>query len=293
MGDRNVTSYFEPEIISLQGHPQLSEVWLQNRIADNPKLLGLGDLDLVDKERPQPSAGRLDLLLRDPDTLRRYEVEIQLGKTDERHIIRTIEYWDIERKRYPQYEHCAVIVAEDITSRFLNVISLFNGFIPLVALKLQAIKVNDNVGLIFTTVLDELPLGLVDEDEVVQEPTNRGYWEEKGSPRTVQLADRMLDMIHGFAPGYELKYNKHYIGLAQNGEANNFVVFRPQRTALRFEPKLPKSELTTARLEEAGVEVLEYDRHFGYYKIRLSPEDVERHKSLLIDLMHEAYEAKS
>ena len=49
----------------------------------------------------------------------------QLGKTDESHIIRTIEYWDIERKRYPQYDHTAVIVAEEITSRFLNVIGLF------------------------------------------------------------------------------------------------------------------------------------------------------------------------
>jgi hypothetical protein len=35
----------------------------------------------------------------------------------------------------------------------------------------------------------------------------------------------MLEMIHPFAPGYELKYNKHYIGLAQNGQANNFVTF--------------------------------------------------------------------
>ena len=95
-----------------------------------------------------------------------------------------------------------------------------------------------------------------------------------------------------FAPGYELKYNKHYIGLAQNGQANNFVAFRPQRTAIRFEPKLPKSDETTARLEEAGLEVLEYDRHFGYYKVRLSPEDLEKHKDLLTELMQEAYEAK-
>ena len=29
---------------------------------------------------------------------RRYEVEIQLGRVDESHIIRTIEYWDIEKK---------------------------------------------------------------------------------------------------------------------------------------------------------------------------------------------------
>jgi hypothetical protein len=149
------------------------------------------------------------------------------------------------------------------------------------------------VGLIFTKVLDERPLGPVEEDEVIQEPTNRAYWEEKGSPKTVKLADRMLEMVHTFAPGYELKYNKHYIGLAQNGQANNFVTFRRQRTALRFEPKLPKADETNAKLEEAGLEVLEYDRNFGYYKVRLSPEDIEKHKELLIELMREAYEAKS
>ena len=59
-------------------------------------------------------------MLQDADGIERYEVEIQLGATDESHIIRTIEYWDIERKRYPQYNHTAIIIAEDITSRFLN-----------------------------------------------------------------------------------------------------------------------------------------------------------------------------
>ena len=83
--------YFEPEIISLKRDPDLDEGWLQERIADNPKILGLGDLVLKDKERTQPRAGRLDLLLQDPESLRRYEVEIQLGDTDESHIIRTIE----------------------------------------------------------------------------------------------------------------------------------------------------------------------------------------------------------
>src|SRR4029077_20223000 len=100
-----------------------------------------------------------------PDTLKRYEVELQLGSTDESHIIRTIEYWDVERKRYPQYEHTAVIVAEDITSRFLNVIQLFNGNIPLVALKMTAFKINDEIALTFVKVLDEVTLGLVDDEE--------------------------------------------------------------------------------------------------------------------------------
>ena len=114
--------YIKPEKITLKNHPELNEKWVQEIIGEDPSILGFGDLILKDKERIQPRAGRLDLLLQDSDSTHRYEVEVQLGKTDESHIIRTIEYWDIERKRYPQYEHCAVLVAEDITSRFLNVI---------------------------------------------------------------------------------------------------------------------------------------------------------------------------
>src|SRR5262249_25032777 len=121
--------YVKPERIHLHNHPEFNERWVQERIAEDPSLLGLGELIVKDKERAQPRAGRLDLLCQDADSNHRYEIEIQLGKTDESHIIRTIEYRDIERKRYPQYDHVAVIVAEEITSRFLNVIALFNGLI--------------------------------------------------------------------------------------------------------------------------------------------------------------------
>jgi hypothetical protein len=123
--------------------------------------------------------------LQDPDTKRRYEVEIQLGATDEAHVIRCIEYWDIERKRYPQHDHCAVIVAEDILSRFLNVISLFNGTIPLIAIQMQAYKVGEHFTLIFTKVLDELTRGPVDQDEEAEAaPTDReSIGKRRGPPR--------------------------------------------------------------------------------------------------------------
>lgn len=92
--------YVKPEFISLRQHSELGEVWVHQRIAEDPSILGLGDLVLRDRERRQMAAGRLDLLLQDADTNHRYEVEVQLGPTDESHIIRTIEYWDIERKRW-------------------------------------------------------------------------------------------------------------------------------------------------------------------------------------------------
>ena len=164
-----MTQLIKPERIPISKLDGINEKSIQQIIADDPSIIGLGELVLKDKERIQPRAGRLDLLMQDPDTNRRYEVEIQLGKTDESHIIRTIEYWDIEKKRYPQYDHCAVLIAEDITSRFLNVIGLFNGFIPVIAIQMNAYRIGNEVGLVFTKVLDEMPLGLVEEDEEIQE----------------------------------------------------------------------------------------------------------------------------
>src|SRR5207247_628651 len=205
-------------------HPILNEKWVQDRIAEDPSILGFGDVVLKDKERIQPKAGRLDLLLQEADGNRRYEVEVQLGATDEAHIIRTIEYWDIEQKRYPQYKHCAVLIAEDITSRFLNVVSLFNGTIPLIAIQMRAYRVGDQTTLIFTTVMDELKRGPVDEDEDAEAaPTDRAYWESKGSKSTVALADDLLGMARQLDPSLELKYNKFYIGVTKNGQIFNFV----------------------------------------------------------------------
>jgi predicted transport protein len=281
--------YVKPERIWLKNHPELSEKWLQDRIGEDPSLLGLGELVLKDRERPQPRAGRLDLLLQDAETNKRFEVEVQLGKSDEAHIIRTIEYWDIERRRYPQYDHTAVIVAEDITSRFLSVISLFNGFIPLVAIQLSALRLDDTVSLVFSKVLDEVQLGLVDEDEEVQAVTDRAYWEEKGSRSTIEMADEMLELVRTIDPAIELKYNKFYIGLAKNGQPNNFVVFRPKKDWLRIEVKLDRSEETQARLDESGLDVMDYDSRWGRYRIRLAKGDVAKHREFLLQLMASAH----
>jgi hypothetical protein len=254
--------FIKAERISLAGHSELDEKWVQARIAEDPSILGLGDLVLRDRERIQPRAGRLDILLQDLETLRRYEVELQLGKTDETHIIRTIEYWDIERKRYPQYDHCAVLVAEDITSRFLNIISLFNGSVPLIAIQMAAFQIGEGVVLTFTTVVDELERGLVDEDEV-PEVADRAYWENRGNKATVAMADELLELIHQFAPGIELKYNRHYIGLAKNGQPYNFAIFRARKNSLNLDIKLPPTDEYRTKLEEAGLELMEYDKRWG------------------------------
>jgi len=281
---------FKPERIPISQINGINEKAIQEIIAKDPSIIGLGDLVLKDKERIQPRAGRLDLLMQHPETNRRYEIEIQLGKTDESHIIRTIEYWDIEKKRYPQYDHCAVIIAEDITSRFLNVISLFNGFIPLIAIQMNAYKFSDEIGLVFTTVLDEMPLGLVEEDEEVQEVTDRDYWLKRGTQATVKMADDILQLINSFKPGYELKYNKFYIGLARDGQANNFAIFRPKKNFLGLEMKLPKSEETDQLIEQHELDDMGYDARYGNYRLRLNKGEISKKESTLLTLLQKAEE---
>lgn len=286
--------YTRPERLIIKNHPECNERWVQDLIADDPSIIGLGDLVLRDRERIQPRAGRLDLLLQDPETKRRYEVELQLGPTDEAHIIRTIEYWDIERKRYPQYDHCAVLIAEDITSRFLNVVSMFNGTIPLIAIQMQALKVGDAVTLVFTTVMDELSRGYIDEDEDAESaPTDRAYWEKRATKATVALADQLLEILKDFDPTLELKYNKFYIGLSRGGQSYNFITFRPKKNQINYEIKLPQSDEIDAKIDSSGLETLEYNKRWGIYRLRLTKEDIKSKAEILKELAGMAYDRRA
>lgn len=276
------------ENIFLKSHSEYSEKWVQDRIAEDPSILGLGELILKDKEVKQPRAGVLDLLLQDPELNQRYEVEIQLGKTDESHIIRTIEYWDIEKKRYPQYDHTAVIVAEDITSRFFNVISLFNGFVPLIAIQMKPLRCGNQISLVFTTVLDQMNLGLVDDD-IEQQVVDRSYWEKRGTKITVGMADSMLELIHSFSSDLGLKYNKYYIGLARDGQPNNFAIFKPMKKFLRLSIRMKKSDDVARKIEEKGLDLIDYTKS-GRYRIRLFKNDMEKHSEFIKDLLSKSYD---
>ncbi len=264
----------------------LNERWVQEVLKDDPSLLGFGDLDVTATERRQPHGGRLDMLLADPETSTRYEVELQLGATDESHIIRTLEYWDTERRRYPQYEHIAVIVAEEITSRFFNVISLFNGFIPIVAIQMTALRLaEDQVSLVFTRVLDHVALGTDEEDKA--EPSDRFYWDKRSTKGMMKLVDRIHSMVERQDHGVELKYNKHYIGLVNDGSVNNYVTLIPQKKKLIVRFRIPRSEEVTDMIDAAGIGTLAYDKGFNNYQILIPNKTAfDEHTDLLIDLIN-------
>jgi hypothetical protein len=168
----------------------------------------------------------------------------------------------------------------------LNVIGLFNGFIPLIALQMSTLKFGDQISLVFTKVVDAVSLGLDDEREEVQAATDRNFWEtERGTKETVALADEMLELIKKFAPEMELKYNKFYIGLAKDGQSDNFAIFFPKKSSFHTNIYLQSSPEIDQQLETAGIDVMEYDKRGKAYRLRLTRDDIKKHSDLILKLL--------
>jgi len=152
-----------------------------------------------------------------------YEVEIMLGETDETHIIRTIEYWDNEKRRWPQRQHFAVLVAEHINRRFFNVIHLLSHSIPIIAVQASLIRANDRQALFFSTILDTYEE--VDDGTSIDNATyNRDYWVKRGS-WTLDAADTLQRVTVGTLPTSKLSYLKYYVALEVDG-SNYFWLHR-------------------------------------------------------------------
>ncbi|MEX1098584.1 MAG: hypothetical protein WED34_21235 [Planctomycetales bacterium] len=248
-----------PERIVLKNHPDFTEKWVQERIADDPSMLGLGDVDLLMTEKPQHKAGRLDILLHDDQLERRYEVELMLGKTDPSHIMRCIEYWDIERRRYPAYDHVAVLVAEDITSRFLNLMALLAGSVPLIAVQLVALRVDDKIALHFVHVLDQTSLRTDDEYEgrpIGPSPpvqTDRKYWEARVPPEVLNLCDSVCAMASELSGDeHALSYRRRLIDVIPVGTGEGRIWLVPKKTLVRVGGYVPEPEEWVKSFDDAG-----------------------------------------
>jgi len=265
----------------------VSESWLENHIENDPTILGLGDIAIIERQRKQEKAGRLDLLLEDDSGDKRYEVELMLGSTDESHLIRTVEYWDIERRKWPGYEHCAVLIAEDVTTRFLNVISLFSGSVPFVVIQVNALQVEGKLALNFVKVLDSRSLRKDEVTELKEKATDRAYWIARATPVTVEMADKCIAIINEVATTpRKPSYNKYYIGLNDGVRAGNFVTFKPQKSVLRVKfEALSSTEPWLKKLQDSGLESEVKNEDLRVY---LTAKDFEDRKELLTELLQEA-----
>ena len=254
----------------------LDEYWLQSQIYENPTCLGLGDLESVSRERIQSSGGRLDILLKNPEDDSMYEVEIMLGETDASHIIRTIEYWDNEKRRWPQRQHYAVLVAESITRRFFNVIQLLSHSIPIIAVQVHMIESGGHKALHFSKVLDtyeELDDGTGD-GEIYDE----AFWNKKAA-WTIEAARALLDCVGDMFDSLTIRFLKNYV--AFNVLGNNHFWFH-KRSAKK---SLFGFRISDDHLEDVSQLLDEQNISFvlkrGRFKITCDTEFITKNREVL------------
>ncbi len=157
---------------------------------------------------------------------------------------------------------------------------------------MTAYKVGDEHALTFVKVLDEIEYGLVDEDELLAEPTDRAFWESKrGTKKTLAATDDLLKLVNEVEPKATLKYNKHYIGLGVDGTPLNFVTFTPRKAHVIMSIRLPKTKEYDEQLEETGIETLSYDSQWNQYRVRIDSTLESKQRDVLLAMSRQSRES--
>jgi len=254
-----------------------SEKWLQEKIWENPSILGLGDLEIVIKERIQEKNGRLDMLLKDDDESM-FEVELMLGETDEKHIIHTIEYWDNEQRKFPQRQHFPVLVAESFDGRFFNIIHLFSRTIPLIAIQVNLVEVAGVRALHFSKIIKDVYQEPEETEEFSYVKYDEAYWSEK-FPWIVDSAKTLLEILKPIYPSGNLSYQS-FVGIRVDGE-NRVKLYKRNapKSRIRFwftENLLPKAN---ALLDSAEITPSQDAHHLNF---TLDSNSLKKHQSTIV-----------
>jgi hypothetical protein len=312
----------------LKNNPAVGEAWIQDCIAADPEILGLGALSVIQRE--SFGNGLEQLVVTRPGSAKSYSLLVQCGSTDEVQLVRAIESWSKASAA------TAVLVSEEISARYLDLMTTLRGSGRLAAIQMQAMKVGGQMTVIFTNVAGELEAesvavspvselaecvaeeteanepvakaGLTSEAAAVLEhcdadfpvpteftaitsvqPVDRDYW-ERSAPEGVEMADRLLAITQAIDPAIELTYRPNHIGMARQGQSADFARFTPETSGLQVALSLEQNSLIELSIAQAGLERLPSDGNEDGYRIRLASADIEAQRAPVARLIQLAYE---
>jgi len=258
------------------------EYWLQNIIYDNPSRLGLGNLIPVNKEKQQSNGGRLDILLKDPDDNNSmYEVEVMLGETDPSHIIRSIEYWDNEKRRYPPRQHFCVLIAESFDRRYFNVIQILSLNVPMIAIQADLLEVNGEYILNFSKILD---VYVEPEDEEEISVVTESTWDDRAN-WTLGTAKELLNMISEKTKNISLKLTQSYINIMIDGKNSYYFDKRTKpNSILWFNVKDEEKEDAIKALFDKNNIVFNFHNKYKDFSLTIDKKFICDNKNIILEL---------
>jgi hypothetical protein len=217
-----------------------------------------------------------------------YEVEVMLGATNESHIIRTIEYWDFERRQYAQRMHYAVIVAEGITKRFFNVIQLLSASIPIIAIQVNAHETKNGTSLAFTKLLD-VYAEPEDEPSEAGESVDKTWW-DTNTPWVQKIIAEFVALSGDLLPHHEIGYTKSYVYIRIDGK--NLFRFKKKKSPncfWEFDYVPQEADALRTMLEENNLLYGESGKHIY---ITISSAKLSEKKKILREVIQIAKEIR-
>ena len=120
-----------------------------------------------------------------------------------------------------------------------------------------------------------------DEEEQF-EITDRKFWETKSTPKLLGEVDKIFEsMKKDFISGYELKYNKFYIGMAKDGSAKNFLMFKPKKNWLYIIYKGNEDTESLKKAEALGLDLTCKAAWKEYYLKLENYNQYQKHKDFI------------
>lgn len=200
---------FKPsEILNLKKDAHFNESWLENTIFEHPEILRLGNIKIIARQKRQKDGiARVDLIAQS-DSNEVFVIELMLGLPDSSHIVRTLEYWLREKRRYAtksEVDVKAVLVAEQICeSRYKDVVGFLCEKMPLIVKEVACVRIDQIVTLHCTTVFDSTDDA---QEDPSQPPVSKETWEQQ-YPFTFEASKFVLEQVHLAEPTAKLKLNR-------------------------------------------------------------------------------------
>jgi hypothetical protein len=154
-----------------------------------------------------------------------------------------------------------------------------NKAIPIIAIQLNAFKVENHLALNFVKVLDLVDTGEEDESDS-QEVVTRKDWEDYANPQSMAMADSIVEIIRTIAQP-KINYNKAHISIGTSGR--NFVWCYPRKAArlvIRLRVDEDRDNLVE-KLVEQGIECKKGVSPF-IARLNLITKDLEQNKELIV-----------
>ena len=167
-----------------------------------------------------------------------------------------------------------------------------NRSIPIIAIQLTALEIDNKLTLHFTKVLDiyEPP---EDEEDLGGEEVNRSYWERKSNPKSIALMDDIIDIVKGKYDNTRVTYNKYHVALGTR--RRNIISFHPRKREgyCHLEIKVGYDNLDDTKniLEEIGISFS--PRKKDKLAMILLMNDFEEHKEKITEILENAISAYS